>query len=41
MREFHPYTVFNVYAQSISLNKLNYFGLGNDSSAIGKSVFSG
>src|SRR3954452_4439534 len=35
----HPYTVFNLYAQSISLNKLNYFGLGNDSSPLGKSVF--
>jgi hypothetical protein len=35
----HPYTVFNLYAQSISLNKLNYFGLGNESSPLGKSVF--
>jgi hypothetical protein len=35
----HPYTVFNLYAQAISLNKLNYFGLGNDSSLLGKSVF--
>lgn len=35
----HPYTVFNLYAQSISLNKLNYFGLGNDSSLAGASVF--
>jgi hypothetical protein len=35
----HPYTVFNLYAQAISLNKLNYFGLGNDSSPLGKSVF--
>lgn len=26
----HPYTVFNLYAQTISLNKLNYFGLGNE-----------
>ncbi len=25
----HPYTVFNLYAQTISLNKLNFFGLGN------------
>jgi hypothetical protein len=35
----HPYTVFNLYAQSISLNKLNYFGLGNDSALAGASVF--
>lgn len=35
----HPYTVFNLYAQTISLNKLNYFGLGNDSQLAGASVF--
>ena len=35
----HPYTVFHVYAQSISLNKLNYFGEGNDSTLAGASVF--
>ena len=35
----HPYTVFNLYAQTISLNKLNYFGLGNDSPLAGTSVF--
>jgi hypothetical protein len=35
----HTYTVFNLYAQSISLNKLNYFGEGNDSSLAGASVF--
>ena len=35
----HPYTVFNLYAQSISLNKLNFFGLGNDSTLVGKSLF--
>jgi len=35
----HPYTVFNLYAQTISLNKLNYFGLGNDTSLAGTSVF--
>jgi hypothetical protein len=35
----HPYTVFNLYAQTISLNKLNYFGLGNDSALAGASVF--
>jgi hypothetical protein len=35
----HPYTVFNLYAQTISLNKLNYFGLGNDSTLAGKSLF--
>jgi hypothetical protein len=35
----HPYTVFNLYTQSISLNKLNFFGLGNDTLLTGKSVF--
>jgi hypothetical protein len=35
----HPYTVFNLYAQTISLNKLNFFGLGNDSTLPGASVF--
>ena len=35
----HPYTVFNLYAQSISLNKLYFFGLGNDSTLAGQSVF--
>ena len=35
----HPYTVFNLYAQAISLNKLNYFGLGNDTALSGASVF--
>lgn len=35
----HPYTVFNFYAQAISLNKLNYFGLGNNTSLAGASVF--
>jgi hypothetical protein len=35
----HPYTVFNIYAQSISLNKLNFFGLGNNSTLAGKSLF--
>ena len=35
----HAFTVFNLYAQAISLNKLNYFGLGNDSSLAGASVF--
>jgi hypothetical protein len=35
----HPYTIFNLYAQSISLNKLNYFGEGNDSTLAGASVF--
>ncbi len=35
----HPYTVFNFYAQTISLNKVNFFGLGNDSSLAGKSLF--
>lgn len=35
----HPYTVFNLYAQTISLNKLNFFGLGNDTTLGGASVF--
>jgi hypothetical protein len=35
----HPYTVINLYAQTISLNKLNYFGLGNDTTLAGASVF--
>ncbi len=35
----HPYTVFNLYAQSISLNKLNFFGLGNDTTLPGASLF--
>ena len=39
IRATHPYTVFNFYAQSISLNKLNFFGLGNDSTLSGKSLF--
>ena len=34
----HPYTVFNLYAQSISLNKVNFFGLGNSTTLAGKSV---
>jgi hypothetical protein len=35
----HPYTVFNLYAEAISLNKLYFFGLGNDSSLADKSQF--
>ena len=35
----HPYTVFGLYSQAISLNKLNYMGLGNDSALLGASVF--
>jgi hypothetical protein len=31
----HPYTVFHLYAQSISLNKINFYGLGNDSTQAG------
>jgi len=34
-----PSAVFNLYAQTISLNKLNFFGLGNDSVAGDQSVF--
>jgi hypothetical protein len=35
----HPYTVFNFYAQSISLNGVNFFGLGNHVALAGKSLF--
>src|ERR1700728_902859 len=35
----HPYTVFNLYAQAISLNKLNYFGLGGETTLADASVF--
>lgn len=35
----HPYTVFNLYAQAISLNTVNYFGLGNGTTLAGASVF--
>ncbi len=35
----HPYTVLNLYAQTISLNELFYFGLGNNSTLAGQSVF--
>jgi hypothetical protein len=35
----HPYTVFNLYAQSISLNKINYFGEGNDTTLANASLF--
>jgi hypothetical protein len=35
----HAFTVFNLYAQAISLDKLNYFGLGNDTTLASASVF--
>ncbi|MBV9181030.1 MAG: hypothetical protein JO356_06950, partial [Acidobacteria bacterium] len=35
----HPYTVFNIYIQAISLNKINFFGLGNTTTLAGASVF--
>lgn len=35
----HPYAVFNLYAQTIALNKLNYFGEGNDTLVAGASLF--
>lgn len=35
----HPYTVFNIYAQSSSLNKLNFFGLGPNTVLLDKSIF--
>ncbi len=36
----HPYTLFNVYAQSIALDKLFYYGLGPSSLEANQSVFS-
>lgn len=35
----HPYSVFNLYVQSISLDYLNFFGIGNDTALSGKSIF--
>jgi hypothetical protein len=35
----HPYTVFSLYAQTISLNKLNFLGLGNDTTLADASLF--
>jgi hypothetical protein len=35
----HPYAVFNLYAQRISLNKINFFGVGNNTAEAGKSFF--
>jgi hypothetical protein len=35
----HPYTVFNLYAQSILLNKLFFYGLGQNSLRANSSVF--
>ena len=35
----HPFTLFNIYAQTISLNQVNYFGVGNDTIPAGKSLF--
>jgi len=35
----HPFTEINLYAQAISLNKVNYFGLGNTTSLSGASLF--
>jgi hypothetical protein len=37
--KIHPYTVFNIYAQTTSLPKLFFFGLGPDTLPAGKSVF--
>lgn len=37
--KIHPYTVFNIYAQAISLPKLTFFGLGNATSETGRSFF--
>jgi len=35
----HPYTAIHLYVQTISLNKLNFSGEGNDSTLAGASVF--
>ena len=35
----HPYTTISIYAQTISLNKLNYFGEGNDTTLADASLF--
>jgi len=35
----HPYTVINLYAQTISLNELSYFGLGNHSALPGQTAY--
>ena len=35
----HPYTVFNIYAQTISLPKLLFFGLGPDTFESGRTFF--
>lgn len=37
--KIHPYTVFNIYAQNISLPKLPFFGLGLLSLQTGRSFF--
>jgi hypothetical protein len=36
----HPYTIFNLYAQSISLDQLLFYGLGPNSLSAGQSAFS-
>ena len=35
----HEYTVFNLYAQTTSLNKIYFFGEGTDTTQAGRSVF--
>jgi hypothetical protein len=35
----HPYTVFNLYAQSMSLNTLYYYGLGQNSLAANRAAY--
>jgi hypothetical protein len=37
--KIHPYTVFDIYAQAISLNKLTFFGLGPSSLETGRTFF--
>ena len=35
----HPYTVINLYTETISLNQLFYFGLGNSSTQNGQTAY--
>ncbi len=37
--KIHPYTVFNIYGQTTSLQKLFFFGLGPTTPESGKSIF--
>lgn len=37
--QIHPYTVFDIYAQTTSLNKLTYFGLGPATLETGRAYY--